>query len=106
MHTYYTYVLNKSQNPPHGSTGRIDPDGYNVYAVEILPDSLVFSINGKQTFSYPRIKTTEKGQYPFGTPFYLLVDMQIEGSWVGSADPHQLPATMEIDWVKFYKLRK
>lgn len=106
VHTYYTYVLNKSQNPPHGSTGRIDPDGYNVYAVEILPDSLVFSINGKQTFSYPRIKTTEKGQYPFGTPFYLLIDMQIEGSWVGSADPHQLPATMEIDWVKFYKLQR
>lgn len=106
IHTYYTYVLKKDRNPRNGSTGRIDPDGYNVYAVEILPDSLVFSINGKRTFSYPRIETNEKGQYPFGTPFYLLIDMQLEGQWVGSADPRQLPATLEVDWVKFHALRE
>ena len=30
--------------------------------------------------------------------------MQIEGSWVGKADPKQLPVEMEVDWVKFYEL--
>lgn len=105
VHTYYTHVLKKDQNPPHGSTLPIDRDGFNTYTVEILPDSLVFSINGRTSFSYPRIETNEKGQYPFGTPFYLLVDMQIQGSWVGKADPKQLPVEMEIDWVKFYELR-
>lgn len=30
--------------------------------------------------------------------------MQIEGSWVGKADPKLLPVEMEIDWVKFYEL--
>ena len=105
VHTYYTYVLKHDDNPPHGGTGPIDRDGYNVYAVEILPDSLVFSINGQKTFTYPRIETKEKGQYPFGTPFYLLVDMQIEGSWVGRARPEELPVEMWVDWVKVYKLR-
>ena len=106
VHSYYTQVLKKSQEPPHGSTGPIDRDGFNTYAVEILPDELVFSINGQKTFAYPRIDTTEHGQYPFGTPFYLLVDMQIEGGWVGKADLKQLPVEMEVDWVKFYELAK
>ncbi len=105
VHSYYTYVLKEDQNPPHGGTGAINPDGYNVYAVEILPDRLVFSINGKHTFTYPKIDTDKEGQWPFGTPFYLLVDMQIEGSWVGKADPSQYPVKMEVDWVKMYELK-
>lgn len=32
--------------------------------------------------------------------------MQIQGSWVGKADPTQLPVEMQVDWVKFYELRK
>lgn len=106
VHSYYTFVLNEKTNPKHGSTCRIDPDGYNVYAVEILPDSLIFSINGNRTFSYPKIETDKKGQYPFGTPYYLLIDMQIEGAWVGKADPKEYPVKMEIDWVKMYELKR
>ena len=104
VHTYYTFVLKEDQNPPHGGIGKINPDGFNVYAVEILPDKLVFSINGNHTFTYPKIETNKEGQWPFGTPFYLLVDMQIEGSWVGKADPTEYPVKMEVDWVKMYEL--
>lgn len=104
VHSYYTYVLKEITNPKQGATGPIDPDKFNVYAVEILPDSLIFSINDRQTFTYPRIETNKKGQYPFGTPFYLLIDMQIEGTWVGKADPKEYPVKMEIDWVKMYEL--
>lgn len=106
VHTHYTHTLKQDMNPPHSATGKIDTNGYNVYAVEILPDELIFSINGEKTFSYPRIHTDKEGQYPFGAPYYLLIDMQIEGSWVGKVDPSQLPVKMEIDWVKMYKLKK
>lgn len=106
VHSYYTFVLKYKDNPKQGGIGKIDPDGYNVYAVEILPDSLVFSINGNHTFTYPKIETDKKGQYPFGTPYYLLIDMQIEGTWVGKADPKEYPVKMEVDWVKMYKLKE
>lgn len=106
VHSYYTHVLKLGDTPPHGATGPIRPDEYNVYAVEIHPDSLVFSINQRHTFTYPRIETAEKGQFPFGTPFYLLIDMQLEGNWVGRADPKDLPVAMRIDWVKFYEPKK
>lgn len=105
VHSHYTYTLKQGSNPPHGATGRIKPGKFNTYAVEILPDSLIFSINGEKTFSYPRIRTDKPGQYPFGTPFYLLIDMQLGGNWVGKVFPEDLPVEMEIDWVKMYEKR-
>ena len=106
VHSHYTYILKNDSIPPHEGTGTINRDDYNTYAVEILPDSLVFSINGEKTFTYPRIETEQPGQYPFGTPYYLLVDMQIEGPWVGKARPEELPVEMSVDWVKVYRLRE
>ena len=104
VHSNYTEVQ-KKYTPRHSMTAPIDPDGYNTYAVEILPDSLVFSINGKTTLVYPRLKPYTKEQYPFGTPFYLLVDMQIGGNWVGEVDPDDYPVEMWIDRVTFYAYR-
>ncbi len=107
VHSYYTHVLNIRQNPKQGGIGRIDPNGFNVYAVELHPDSLVFFINDKKTFTYPRISTDKEGQFPFNqNKYYLLVDMQLGGSWVGAVKPEDLPVEMEIDWVRFYSLGK
>lgn len=103
IHSHYTYVLKLGNTPPHGSTGPIKPGKFNTYAVEILPDKLILSINGQTTLTYPRIQTDKPGQYPFGTPFYLLLDMQLGGSWVGKILDEQLPVEMEIDWVKMYE---
>ncbi len=106
VHSHYTYVLGEKKNPPQSAIGPIRPGKFNTYAVEILPDSLMFSINDRRTFSYPRIQTDKAGQYPFGTPFYLLIDMQLGGSWVGGVQPDQLPVEMEIEWVRMYEMRQ
>ncbi len=103
VHSYYTHVLGFKDNPKQGGIGRIDPNDYNVYAVELYPDSLSFYINREHTFTYPRIETDEKGQFPFNQSYYLLLDMQLGGSWVGKVYPEDLPVEMEIDWVRFYQ---
>lgn len=107
VHTNYTYVLKKDTIPPHGGIGPIDPNGYNVYSVEIHPDSLVFAINGVHTFTYPKLNDDAQaladGQYPFYQPNYLMIDMQLGGKWVGEVDPAELPAIAYIDWVKYYQ---
>lgn len=103
VHSHYTYNLGFKDNPPQGSTGPIDRDGYNVYTVELHPDSLSFYINDRHTFTYPKIETDEEGQFPFNQPFYLLLDMQLGGSWVGAVDPNDVPVEMQIDWVRFYQ---
>ena len=36
-------------------------------------------------------------------PYYLLIDMQLGGSWVGGVDPKDLPVEMLVDWVRSYE---
>ena len=103
IHSHYTKNLGIKDNPPYYATGGIRPDDYNVYAVEMYRDSLVFFINENRTFCYPRIETDKEGQYPFDKPFYLLIDQQLGGEWVGDVYMEDLPVEMLIDWVRYYK---
>lgn len=103
VHSYYTYTLGLDENPPKGSTGKINKADYNVYTVEMYPDSVAFFINNNHTFTYPHIETQEEGQFPFDKPFYLILSMQLGGSWVGEVDPQDLPVEMWIDWIRFYQ---
>ncbi|MBC9798371.1 glycoside hydrolase family 16 protein [Sinomicrobium weinanense] len=106
VHSHYTIDLNIKDNPKHGGTAPIDPDGFNTYAVEKYRDSVVFFVNDKRTFSYPRISTDEAEQFPYADgEHYLLLDMQLGGEWVGEVDPADLPVEMEIDWVRFYAFK-
>ncbi len=106
IHSRYTLDL-KIKDPVTSGTGKIDPNDYNVYVVEKYPDSLVFYINDKKTFSYPRIQTDKEHQFPFTEgDHYLLLDMQLGGQWVGRINPVELPVEMEIDWVRFYRLKE
>ena len=106
VHSHYTYNLKMSSSPNNGTYSPINKDDYNVYAVEIYPDRLVFFINNKATLTYPRIMTDLEGQYPFDKPFYLMMDMQLGGPWPGSVFPEDLPVEMKIDWVRFYHLKE
>ena len=63
IHTYYTHVLKKDQNPPHGSTLPIDRDGFNTYAVEILPDSIILSIK-QDIAGLPQNRDHRQGPVP------------------------------------------
>ena len=104
-HSYYTHILGIKDNPPHGGINKINPEEYNIYSVDIYPDSLVFAVNHRHTYTYPRIDTDKEGQFPFYQPYYLLIDMQLGGSWVGAVDPKELPVEMWVDWVKYYEKR-
>lgn len=106
VHSSYTIDLKIKDNPKHSATAKINPNDFNTYAVEKHKDSLVFFVNNKRTFAYPRIQTDKPNQFPFSEgDHYLLLDMQLGGNWVGAIDPLQLPVEMEIDWVKFYKFK-
>lgn len=107
IHSNYTYYLGQGENPPHGATGPINRDDFNVYAAEITADSIVLSINGKTSLSYPRIPEKEEcGQYPFLIPQFMLIDMQLGGSWIGKIHPEDLPVEMEVDWVRVYRPKR
>jgi arylsulfatase A-like enzyme len=103
VHSYYTLELKQKQNPPYYTTTQAKTEEYNIYGMEWFPDKLVFTLNGVETFTYPRIEGVDPSQWPFDQPFYLMIDMQLGGSWVGRVDPEELPVQMIIDWVRVYK---
>ena len=89
-------------NPPKGGSAPVKVDDFNTYGVEWDAEKIVFIVNGKPGHTYPRIADKGPAQWPFDQPFYIIMSMQIEGSWVGKADPKDYPAWMEIDWVRVY----
>ena len=107
VHSDYTDKQGIKDNPKAGIVAHIKPDNYNVYAVELFPDSIQFFVNDIRTFTYPRIETDKTGQFPYGDKkFYLLIDMQLGGNWVGNVNEQDLPAQMHIDWVRYLKKEK
>ena len=102
-HSHYTLNLGEKKNPPHSGTTNINADDYNVFGISWYPDRIVFQLNGVDTFTYPRIENVDSSQWPYDQPFFLLIDQQLGGSWVGKVDQTQLPVAMIIDWVKVYQ---
>jgi beta-glucanase (GH16 family) len=103
VHSYYTLELKQDSIPPRYTTVAVDPVKYNTYGMEWFPDKLVYTLNGKETFTYPKLDHVDPSQWPFDQPFYLMLDMQLGGSWVGKVDAGDLPVQMIIDWVRVYK---
>jgi len=102
IHSYYTNRL-RQREPKTSATAPIRYGEFNTYGVALYPDSVVHFVNGVPYLTYPRIETDLEGQFPFDRPFYLLLDMQLGGSWVGEVKTDDLPVEMYIDWVRFYE---
>lgn len=104
VHSAFTqYNKTVKNKPKSGWTAPIRKDKYNVYGVELYEDSLCFFINDTYVGTYRRQPELGDEQYPFDRPMYLLIDMQLEGHWVGKAIPAELPYEYKIDYVRFYR---
>ena len=99
VHSAWT-AINKS-DPPSAGKGTIKGKDWNVYGIEWTPEKIVWTVNGRKTHSYAKVGDDPE-RYPWTSPFYLMIDMQLGGSWVGSVDESTLPVAMHVDWVKFY----
>lgn len=102
VHSEYTVKIDKSNTPPKSKTTKIDAEDFNTYGMEWDSEKIIFTVNGEPSHTYPRVPEKGAKQWPFEQPFYIIMSMQIEGSWVGKADPEDYPAGMEIDWVRVY----
>ncbi len=103
VHSYYTRNLKQDKNPPHFGTAKIKRKKFNTYGLEWYPDKLVFTVNGKKTFVYPKVESADKTQWPFDQPFFVIIDQQLGGRWVGDIRKNDLPVNMIIDWVRVYQ---
>lgn len=103
VHSSYTKA-DRNARPQKSVKAHIDNNSFNIYGVDIFTDKLVFYVNRKKTFSYPKVDSLlYKGEFPFNRDWYLMIDMQLGGSWVGKINSDDIPVEMEIDWVKYYR---
>ncbi|MDE7410549.1 MAG: glycoside hydrolase family 16 protein [Paramuribaculum sp.] len=102
IHSHYANTLGRT-DPPKSKTVSLDPSQWHEYELYIKSKELIFRIDGRTTFEYPKVNNGADNQFPFYTSWDLRLDMQLGGSWVGAVDPAQLPVEMEIDWVKYYQ---
>lgn len=102
IHSHYVTNLKIKDNPKYFSTTPINPNIFNIYGLEWYEDRLDFTINGKITFTYPRIITDKELQWPFDKEFYIILNQAAGGSWGGAITDSHLPFEMQIDWVKIY----
>lgn len=103
IHSHWANEVDKGKSIPKGATAKINPEDFNTYGAEWGADSIVFTVNGSPTLTYPRDPSKGATQWPFNNDFYLILSMQIGGKWVGPADPTHYPAWLEVDWVRVYK---
>ena len=102
-HTGWTYVKRHGSEPPHGGKGPIRKGEFNVFGLERTPNALVWYVNGKETFRYEKTNSGDPDQWPFTTPFYFLLDMQLGGKWVGQVQAEDLPVRTWIDYIRVFE---
>lgn len=105
-HTVHSGWTRHSKNSPVScQPGAIKPDAWNVVTLEWTPEKLVWRVNGSITHRYLKADDSRE-RWPWDYPFYIMLDMQLGGSWVGPVDESTLPAAMHIDWIKIYRLKR
>ncbi len=103
LHSHYSYTLGK-KDPVNSILKRVAVSSdYHIYEVQLWPDRVRFYIDGVESLTYPKVNDGADGQFPFFKEWYLIIDMQLGGSWVGNVDSSQLPVEMEVDWVRYYR---
>lgn len=105
VHSHFTHTLGNNTTPPNSKVTETDPENYHIYEAQVWPDRVEYYIDHVKTFTYPMVNGGADFQFPFNQEWYLLIDQQLGGSWVGEVDPAELPTEMEVDWVKYYELR-
>lgn len=105
VHSNYTVNLRKRSLPAHVAYPAYNEGEFNTYGMERFHDSLVFFVNGRRTFNYPRFRMGVDGQFPFSQhDYYLILDAQVGRDGSPSVDTAKLPVELRIDYVRYYEL--
>jgi beta-glucanase (GH16 family) len=99
-------VLGYIHGPGGGSRGQTFDLGsdwsqeYHTYAVDWLPDQVVWYVDG-QKFS---VINREGKPWAYGKQHYILLNLAMGGNLGGSIDPDLTDAVMKVDYVRFSKI--
>jgi beta-glucanase (GH16 family) len=78
---------------------------YHIYRVDWTPYALRAYYDGALIFTYVN-DSNGPNSWPYDQKFHLLMNIAVGGSWGGvkGVDDTSFPATMNVDYVRFYKM--
>lgn len=81
--------------------GQMDED-FHIFSVEWDADSIVFFVDNE---AYQTVRRSEiRGQWVYNTPFFMLLNLAIGGTYVGfPSEETSFPKEMIIDYVRVYE---
>lgn len=77
---------------------------FNTYSIEWDPSAVKFYVNGALQYTYSKVSSAGWQQYPFDVPFYLILNQAGGAGWPGAITDSNLPFSMQVDYVRVYKL--
>lgn len=78
---------------------------FHTYSIEWTENKISFYIDGKFYNQFTKVSSA-KSKWPFSEPQYIIMNVAIGGNWGGQfgVDENICPATMEVDYVRVYKM--
>jgi len=74
---------------------------FHEYELEWYPDHMVFFVDNHPYLTVQN-EGTGSAAWPFDAPEFLLLNLAL-GGWGGAVNDAQLPARLEVDYVRVYK---
>ncbi len=84
-------------------TSEADKTDFHTYGLEWTPEGISFLMDGHKTLTLAHQESNPN--WPFnkeGNPYYLLLDMQLGGNWVGDIGELGEGVAMTVDYVRVY----
>lgn len=105
--TTHTEAYNHRINTQRGATRVVEGarTGFHLYRVDWTPDAIHGYIDGQLVLDFPNEGSGHQ-VWPFDKPFHLLLNLAVGGDWGGKegVDYRIFPATMQIDYVRVYRM--
>jgi beta-glucanase (GH16 family) len=76
---------------------------FNKYQLTWDADRITIGVNGLDYFTFLNPKNGSVQEWPFNAPQYLLLNLAMGGDLGGAINDSQLPALMEVDYVRVYR---
>ncbi len=106
--TIHSEAYNHSKNTQKGgqTTQKDVTSQFHLYAMEWTADQIDFFLDDRKYYTVQRsVLGSSPAQWPFGNPFFLIMNVAVGGNWGGAQgiDERIWPQRMEVDYVRVYQ---
>ncbi|TWR30052.1 glycoside hydrolase family 16 protein [Mucilaginibacter pallidiroseus] len=103
--TVHNQTYNGANGKGAGKTIATASTDYHIYRIDWTPYAIKSYFDGELVYTYVN-ESNGFATWPYDKKFHLLLNIAVGGNWGGQkgVDDTAFPASMDIDYVRFYKM--